>query len=318
MSSKNNLNAAQKALSTKLTGLIAVVVLIALAGLFLQKLTTGGDAFGNYQRSVKLYNDVNAVHSNLYKIKNMVATGQSRQEITKISDQQLASLNKSLNDTKLVMEGNVSVEQKKYYKAITENLAEYQKSAAQVMRLAPMGSDTAYFTIANERIDNINLLFHQLLEFEGNLAVKESGSSLLSYFFAILLIAMLVVGVVVTPSLTKKMMESSVVVPLQETSGVLREYTAGKYGRQVNWDADDAIGELASAVNGLRAKISSSPAPKTADGQPQAPKSTSQATETPEDKAKSLSDMIRKSPEERSAKHLVTSSKKAIDKLQEI
>ena len=166
MSSKNNLNAAQKALSTKLTGLIAVVVLIALAGLFLQKLTTGGDAFGNYQRSVKLYNDVNAVHSNLYKIKNMVATGQSRQEITKISDQQLASLNKSLNDTKLVMEGNVSVEQKKYYKAITENLAEYQKSAAQVMRLAPMGSDTAYFTIANERIDNINLLFHQLLEFE--------------------------------------------------------------------------------------------------------------------------------------------------------
>ena len=33
MSSNNNLNAGQKALSTKLTGLIAVIVLVALAGL---------------------------------------------------------------------------------------------------------------------------------------------------------------------------------------------------------------------------------------------------------------------------------------------
>lgn len=318
MSSKNNLNAAQKTLSTKITGLIAVVVLIALAGLFLQKLTAGGNAFGDYQKSVKLYNDINAVHANLYKIKNMVATGQSRQEITKASDQQIASLNKSVSQIKQVIEGNAGVEQKKYYKAITENLIEYQKSAAQVMRLAPMGSDTAYFTIANERIDNINQLFNQLLEFEGKLAAKEGGSSPLSYFFAILLIAMLVVGVIVTPSLTKKMMESSVIVPLQETSGVLREYAAGKYGRQVNWSADDAIGELASAVNALRTKISSSPAPKATTGKPQAPKLADKATETPDDKAKSLSDMIRKSPDARSAEHLVTSSKKALDKLQEI
>jgi len=318
MNSNNNLNAGQKALSTKLAGLIAIIVVIALAGLFLQKLISGGDVFGDYQRSVKLSNDVNAVHANLYKIKNMVATSQSRQEIARASDQQTASLNKSLSVARQALDGNIGAEQKKYYKAIADNLAEYQKSAAQVMRLAPMGSDTAYLAIASEKIDVINQLFNQLLEFEGNLAAKESGTSVLSYLIAILLIAMLVVSIIVIPSFIKKMVDSNVVEPLQETSGVLREYAAGKYGRSLNWDADDAIGELIHAVNALRSKISAAPASRAAAEPVQPPKAPEQPVPVADDKAKTLSDMIKKTPESKDVDQLVTSSKKAIDKLQEI
>ena len=318
MSSNNNLNAGQKALSTKLTGLIAVIVLVALAGLFVQKLTSGGNAFSDYQKSVKLFNDVNAVHANLYKMKYMVATSQSKQDITQFSTQQTSALNQYLNQARQAQDSGISREQKTYYKAIAENLAEYQKSVAQVMRLAPLGSDTAYFTIANEKIDAVNQLFNQLLEFEGKNAEKEVGTSIVSYLIAILLIAILVVYSIVIPSFIKKMMDSNVVEPLQEASGVLREYAAGKYGRQVNWDADDAIGELAQAVNGLRTKISSTGAPKAPAAPVQAPKAPEQAPHEVEDKTKSLSDMVKKSPEGKEVEHLVTSSKKAIDKLQEI
>jgi methyl-accepting chemotaxis protein len=318
MNSSNNINAGQKALSTKLAGLIAVIVVIALAGLFLQKLISAGNAFDDYQRSVKLSNDINAVHANLYKIKNMVATSQSKQEIARVSDQQTASLNKSISVVRQTLDGSIGAEQKKYYKAIADNLAEYKKSAAQVMRLAPMGSDTAYLTIASEKIDVINQLFNQLLNFEGNLASKESGPSILSYIVALLLIAMLVVSIIVVPSFIKKMMDSNVVEPLQETSGVLREYAAGKYGRSLSWDADDAIGELIHAVNALRTKISSAPAPRAAAEPVQSPKAPERSAPVADGKTKTLSDMIKKTPESKDVDQLVTSSKKAIDKLQEI
>lgn len=311
----------QKALTTKLLGLVVVIVLIALIGLFIQIFTAGGSGLKDYQRSVKLSQDVNNVHANLYKIKSMVAASQDKQEITKISDQQITLLNDSINTAKKALESNISAEQKKFYQAITDNLSEYQQSAAQVIRLAPVGSGSAYLSSANEKMDAINQLFTQLFDMESSLAEK-GGSSLISYIIIVVLIVLLIVCVIIIPSSIKQMMASNVIEPLQETSGVLREFASGKYNRSLTWDADDAIGELVQSVNALRSKMSSpataqkaaheaAPAMKAAAPEPAATAS--------DDKTRSLSDMIKKTSDKtQEGEKLVTSSKKAIDKLQDI
>jgi len=323
MNSTNNLNAGQKALSTKLLGLVVVIVLIALIGLFIQKFTASGSGFNDYQRSVKLSQNVNAVHANLFKIKSMVAASQDKQEIAKVSDQQIATLNESIDLAKKALESNISPEQKKFYQAIADNLAEYQQSASQVIRLAPVGSGSAYLSSANEKMDAINQLFTQLLDFESNLAGKGSGS-LIFYIIIVVLIALLIVCVIVIPSSIKQMMASNVIEPLQETSGVLREFASGKYNRSLTWDADDAIGELVQSVNTLRSKMSSSPpaqkaAPEAAPAAKAAAPEPAVAAAATDDKTRSLSDMIKKTTDKtQDGEKLVTSSKKAIDKLQDI
>ncbi|MEE9913248.1 MAG: MCP four helix bundle domain-containing protein [Deltaproteobacteria bacterium] len=328
MNSSNNLKSGQKALAMQILILAVVIILVAFVGLLIQKSSASNifnSGFKDYQRSTKLLKDVNFVHSNLYKIKSMVAASQDKQEIAKLSEQQVALIAEDISVVKKALESNISAEQKKFYQAILDNLSEYEKSALQVIRLAPMGTGTAYLSSANEKMEAITQLLTQLLDLESNVGEKGySSSSITFYIVSIILLVLLGLSVVLVPSFVKKMMTNNVVEPLQETAGVLREYAAGKYGRSLTWEADDAIGDLIQSVNSLRSKMTSGagPAQKTAAPEP-APAQKATAPEPvvspADDKTKSLSDMIKKSPDQaKDGDKLVTSSKKAIDKLQDI
>jgi len=325
MNSINNLKSGQKALSMQMFVLAVVIILIALIGLFIQKTSISNinSGFKDYQRSTKLLNDINIVNANLNRIKSMVASSQDKQEITKFSDQQTAIIAEDINLVKKTLETGISEEQKKFYQAIMDNLNEYQKNALQVIRTAPLGTGGAYLIAADEKKEAINQLLTQLIDFEKNIGEKGySSSSMAFYVFSILLLILLVLCVVLIPSFIKKMMTSSVTEPLQETSGVLKEFANGKYSRSLSWDADDAIGELVQSVNSLRTKMNAAPAQKAPT--PEVP--PAEKTVTPEtvaapadEKGKSLSDMMKKSPEQsKDMDKLVTSSRKAIDKLQDI
>jgi len=325
MNSINNLKSGQKALSMQMLVLAVVIILIALIGLFIQKTSISNinSGFKDYQRSTKLLNDINIVNANLNRIKGMVASSQDKQEIAKFSDQQTAIITEDINLVKKALETGISEEQKKFYQAIMDNLNEYQKNALQVIRTAPLGTGGAYLIAADEKKEAINQLLTQLIDFEKNIGEKGySSSNMAFYVFSILLLILLVLCVVLIPSFIKKMMTSSVTEPLQETSGVLKEFANGKYSRSLSWDADDAIGELVQSVNSLRTKMNAAPAQKAPT--PEVP--PAEKTVTPEtvaapadEKGKSLSDMMKKSPEQsKDMDKLVTSSRKAIDKLQDI
>ncbi len=325
MNSNINLKSGQKALFMQLMVLVVVIVLVALIGLIIQKSSSSGGAFKDYQRSSKLLGDINSVHANLYRIKGMVASGQDKQEIAKLSDQQIALLTDNINTVKKALDSSIGAEQKKFYQAIMDNLSEYQKSAVQVIKLAPMNTGAAYLSSANEKMDAITQLFGQLLEFESGSADKGSTGAVF-YIIIIALVVLLVASMVLIPSFINKMLTGSVIEPLQETSGVLREYAGGKYNRTLTWEADDAIGELVESVNTLRTRMSAAvsaaaqkaPAPEAAAPAQKAaaPEPAPAATE---EKAKSLSDMIKKTPDQaKDVDKLVVSSKKAIDKLQDI
>ncbi len=325
MNSINNLKSGQKALSMQMLVLAVVIILIALIGLFIQKnsISNINSGFKDYQRSTKLLNDINIVNANLNGIKGMVASSQDKQEIAKFSDQQTAIITEDINLVKKALEAGLSEEQKKFYQAIMDNLNEYQKNALQVIRTAPLGTGGAYVIAANEKKEAINQLLTQLIDFEKNIGDKGySSSSMAFYVFSILLLILLVLCVVLIPSFIKKMMTSSVTEPLQETSSVLKEFANGKYSRSLSWDADDAIGELVQSVNSLRTKMNAAPAQKatTPEASPAEKTVAPETVAAPADeKGKSLSDMMKKAPEQsKDMDKLVTSSKKAIDKLQDI
>lgn len=323
MNSSNNLKSGQKALTLRVLILAIVIILIALVGLFIQKSLVSSvfkTGFKDYQRSAKLLKDVNSVHANLYKIKGMVAASQEKQEITKLSEQQIAQIAEDVSLVKKALDSDLGAEQKKFYQAIQDNLVEYEKSAVQVIRLAPMGTGTAYLSSANERMEAVTQLLGQLLAFESQVGEKGySSANLAFYAAAALLIILLVLCIILIPSFIKKTLTESVVEPLEEISTALREFAAGKFNRPLAWDEDDAIGQLVQSVNSLRSRMSAVPAPSQRPAHELAP-SQKPAQPGPvapaaDDKGKSLSDMIKKTPD---ADTLVTSSKKAIDRLQDI
>jgi methyl-accepting chemotaxis protein len=316
MNSSNNLKTGQKKLSVQLLLLAVVIILVAAVGLWINQSSTGGGFSGARanQSTAKLLKDIYATQTNLYKIQSMVATNQDKKELDKLSAQQAAIINDDINLVKKSLESDTGSEQKKIYSALQSNLLDYQKAVARYMELAPKGTGTPQMFTANEKAEVIIQLLAELAAFEANTGVKSGGSSgSMIYIVMIALIVLLVLSIIMIPSLVKNTMNNHVVLPLQETAGVLREFASGKFGKPLTWDADDAIGELVQSVNALRAKMSApaAPAAKAASSEPLAAP-TAPAAQPDE---RSLSGMIKKAPDQES---LVMSSKKAIDKLQDI
>ena len=295
--------------------LAVVIILVAVIGLWISQSSTGGGLAGganSSQTTAKLLKDIYSTQTNLYKIQNMVETNQDKGQIEKLSDQQAAVINENLNLVKNVLDSNISAEEKKFYSAIQANMIEYQKSVLRFTKLAPARTGAAYLTSANEKMEAMGELLTQLAALEARAGGSGAGSSGTAlYVVIIVLVALLILSIVIIPTLIKNAMNAHVVEPLEETAGVLREFANGKFNKTLVWDADDAIGELVQSINALRIKMSppspASPAPKAAAPEPVSPPA--------DESGKSLSGMIKKSPDQES---LVMSSKKAIDKLQDI
>ncbi len=319
MNSSNNLKAGQKKLSVQMLLLAVVIILVAIVGLWINQSSTGSGLISGANSSgstAKLLKDIYSTQTNLYKIQNMVETNQDKKEIEKLSDQQAAVINEDLDLVKKALDSDISSEEKKFYTALQNNLLEYQKSVLRFTKLAPARTGTAYLSSANEKMEAIGQLLTQLAAREGKTSDSGTGSSgTMFYVILVALLALLVLSIVLIPSFVKNAMNTNIAEPLQETASVLREFANGKFNKPLVWDADDAIGELVQSVNTLRIKMSAPapPAPKAAAPEPVA--APLAPTAQTDDGKKSLSNMVKKAPDQES---LVMSSKKAIDKLQDI
>src|SRR5208337_3435290 len=106
------------------------------------------------------------------------------------------------------------------------------------------------------------------------------------YIVVAVLLLLYAVSLFVISSLIKKYI-NNILIPVRETASVLREVAEGKYPKNIEWDADDEIGELVQAVNAVRVKISASVA---GGASVQTPKVAVQTETNP----KSLSGMVPK------------------------
>ncbi|MFO7570774.1 MAG: hypothetical protein R6W75_13370 [Smithellaceae bacterium] len=322
MNSSHGLKSGQKALSLQIYALFIIFIVIAFLGLIIQNSSTSklyNKGFQDYQHSTKLLKDISQIHASLYKIQSMVATGQSKQEIAKRSDETTILLEQDVALVKNIMASDLNEEQKRFYGAVMSNLTDYQQQVVRAMKLLPMGTGAAYMSAAEEKMQNITRLLSQLLDLESkNVGNIYSASSRNFYIVIFALLIVLGVGVVGSSFFIGKAFANAA-HPIQETANILREYADGKYNRTLTWDADDEIGELAQSLNALKTKLGTTgtPASKTAAAPaPQTPPAPAPASS---DSPKSLSGMIKKDPEKaKDADKLVISSKKAIDKLQDI
>ena len=312
---RNDLKSGQKALVKQIILLSLVLIIVTIGGLWIQKFATDNifdKGFTGFQISAKLSTDLSRVHANLYRIQSMTALGQDKQEIANLSEQQLATMNADIELAKKTLGSSLTAEEKKYYQAISDNLVEYQKMSSRVIKLASVGTGSVYLASADEKFQALNQILSELTKHESNLSVSEYDSFNRNYYIFVAVLLLLFAGVIFLISSMIKKYINTILIPVKETASILREVAEGRYPKNIEWDADDEIGELVQAINAMRVKIGTgaavSHAPKVAAPAP--------AEAAP---PKSLSGMVRKTSEHtKEADQLVTSTKDAIDKLRDI
>lgn len=308
----HDLKSEQKGLLKQITLLSLAMILATIGGLWIEKFAIDNiydKGFRGFQVSAKLSADLSRVHANLYRIQSMTALGQDKREIANLSEQQLATMNADVELAKKTLGSSLTTEEKKYYQSITDNIVEYQKMSSRVIKLAPVGTGAVYLASADEKFQALNQTLSELTKYESNVAEEEYSSFNRNYYIVVVVLLLLFAGTIFLISSMIKKYINNILIPVKETAGILREVAEGKYPKNIEWEADDEIGELVQAVNAVRVKIGTSAAAS------QAPK-----VEVPtEASPKSLSGMVRKPSEHtKEADQLVTSTKDAIDKLRDI
>jgi len=305
----HDLKSGQKALMKKIILLSLGLIIATIGCLWVEKFAIDNIFFGGFGLSTKLTADISKVQANVYRIQTMSTSGQDKQEIANLSDQQLTIMNEDIALAKGALSASLTVEEKKFYQGIVDNLTEYQKMTSRVIKLASVGTGSVYMAAADEKFQTLNQILTELTKYKSGGVDKEYSSFNRNYYIVVFILILLYAVAFYVISLLIKKYINNVLIPIKETAGILREVAEGKYPRNIEWEADDEIGELVQAVNAVRVKIGTSAAVS------QAPK-----VEVPtEARPKSLSGMVRKTSEHtKEADQLVTSTKDAIDKLRDI
>ena len=309
----HDLKAEQKALLQKITLLSLGLIIATIGCLWIEKFaidTIYDKGFKGFQISAKLSTDLSRVHANVYRIQSMTALGQDKQEIANLSSEQLTIMNNDIALVKSTLGTSLTPEEKKYYQAIMDNLGVYQTMSSRVIKLASVGTGAVYMASADEKFQALNQILSALTAYESNVAEEKYSSFSHNYIGIVVVMLLIFAGAIFLISSMIKKYIYNILTPVTETSGILREIAEGKHPKNIEWEADDEIGELVQAVNAVRVKIGTSAA-----GSP-APKVV---VPVMEERRKSLSGLVRKPLEHtREADQLVTSSKDAIDKLRDI
>ncbi len=314
----HDLKAEQKGLLQKITLLSLGLIIATIGFLWIEKFaidTIYDKGFKGFQISARLSADLSRVHANVYRIQSMTALGQDKQEIANLSSEQLTIMSDDITLVKNTLGTSLTQEEKEYYKAISDNLAAYQTMSSRVIKLASVGTGAVYMASADEKFQALNQILFTLTKYESNVAEVKYSSFNRNYYIIVVAMLLIFAGSVYLISSWIKKYIYNILTPVTETSGILREIAEGKYPKNIEWEADDEIGELVQAVNAVRVKIGTGAAAAAAS-QPQTSKVTAPIIE---ERRKSLSGLVRKPSEHtREADKLATSSKDAIDKLRDI
>ncbi len=299
----------QNTLLKKITLLSLGLIIVTIGGLWIEKNAIDKIFYGSFRLSSKLSTDLSGVHANLYRIQTMTASGQDKQEIANLSEKQINTINEDITLVKNVLGSAQTAEENKYYQGIMDNLTEYQKMSSRVIKLASVGTGGVYLQSADEKFQNLNQILTELTKYKSGSVDKEYSAFNRNYYIVVVVLLLIFAGAIILISSMINKYINTILIPVGETAGILRELAEGKYPKNIEWEADDEIGELVQAVNAVRVKIGSSAA---ASHAPKAPVYTEPAQ-------KSLSGMVRKTSEKtKEADQLVTSTKDAIDKLRDI
>ncbi len=239
--------------------LCSVMMILAIVGLWVQRSsvdTIYGNAWKKYQGVSKVSTDLNRVHGDLYRSQNNMALNQNVQEMTDATAQQAALLAEDAELVQKILKMDLRPDERKAYQDIQENLLEYQRSVIKAIKLASMGTGTAYLASADDRIKILNQLLTEQSSLNARNASESADTSEWTFYTFLGLFVLLLAAGLLFAFFLRNVIRDFIYVPLKKANGVIRDLAGPGRAHAVDWESKDEVGALVSSVNMLCAKMS--------------------------------------------------------------
>jgi len=210
--------------------------------------------FKSYQKSSGILLDIEAVHSNLYRLLSWATAKYDQTKLDQLGKEQTDSIDKNIKLVKEKLDTKALTDkERKLYEAVSNALAEYRKAAGDVIDLA--GSDinmaTMFMGTADDKFDAIRKQMNEvaLLENAMSKTMEESATTkvafvvtvLIATFFVALLIA--VIGSIA--------MARIITAPLGLALTTARRVSEGDLTICLEEGSKDEIGQIINAMRGM-------------------------------------------------------------------
>ncbi len=214
--------------------------------------------FKSYQKSSGILIDIEAVHSNLYRLLAWATAKYDQAKLDALGREQIGTIDKNL---KLIKEKlgsqTLTGKERELNEGVAKILTDYRKTAGDLIDLA--GSDintaTMFMGTADDKYEIIRKQMNELAALEDTMsrAVDESASRKLVVVVTVL-IAML--GAVLLISIIGSLMIARIVTaPLGQALMTARRVAEGDLTIQLEEGSKDEIGQIISAMRNMVAKL---------------------------------------------------------------
>ena len=256
-------------MSKKLMVAPAIVMLLLIAfgvmtyiGLTSQKnlINEYSARFTNYQKSSGILLDIEAVHSNLYRLLSWATAKYDPAKVAALGKEQTDTIDKNMKLVKEKLGSKLLTEkERKLYEVLNSALTDYRKAASDVIDLSEsdINMATMFMGTADDKFDAIRKQMSEVAKLEDAMgkAMEESATRkialvvtvLISTFLAALLIA--VIGSIV--------MARIITAPLGVALATVRRVAEGDLNISLEEGSKDEIGQIINAMGGMVANLRS-------------------------------------------------------------
>ena len=211
--------------------------------------------FRSYQESTRVMNEVANVHANIYKVLSWGYGGYDAKKIDGLAKEQIAALDRLAADVKNALgSGSLTPEEQGYYKAVSDQLADYRKPALGVLEVASADiyGATMFMGVSDDKFQILNKTLKELSDYENKLSGERYDYSVASFSRVLQTFGVVLVVAVALSILTSVFITRLINRPLKEAIGVIKQVADGDLTKDVSIVSKDEIGELAQSVNAMR------------------------------------------------------------------
>jgi methyl-accepting chemotaxis protein len=213
--------------------------------------------FGAYKSSANIMIDLANVHANVYKVISWGNANYDAKKIEGLGKEQIAVIDKTIQDIKKHLGKTLSLEEKKIYQAVFEQLEEYKKPVEGVIDIAggDLSTATMFMGTADDKFQVLNKNLGDLLALENKLSEGQYAFAMGS-FQKVLIISIGVLAIAVAFSLLISFfMTKLITAPINKTIEIMEEISKGDLTKRVDVISHDEIGEMGNHFNAFVEKL---------------------------------------------------------------
>jgi methyl-accepting chemotaxis protein len=213
--------------------------------------------FGAYKSSANIMIDLANVHANVYKVISWGNANYDAKKIEGLGKEQIAVIDKTIQDIKKHLGKTLSLEEKKIYQAVFEQLEEYKKPVEGVIDIAggDLSTATMFMGTADDKFQVLNKNLGDLIALENKLSEGQYAFAMGS-FQKVLIISIGVLAIAVAFSLLISFfMTKLITAPINKTIEIMEEISKGDLTKRVDVISHDEIGEMGNHFNAFVEKL---------------------------------------------------------------